>query len=90
MPSAVDNRVNKAPGVTGPARSAFAITPHATNELAFVTRAVWVGGAGTLVCTMADDGTEVTFAGIPAGTLLPIQVKKVNTTSSGTLIIGLY
>ena len=53
-------------------------------------RAVWVGGAGDLSVVMSAGDTAV-FAGIAAGTLLPIRVKKIN--SSGTTassIVVLY
>lgn len=61
------------------ASDAFVITAGST--LRHNTRAVWVGTAGNLKATMVD-GTEVTFVGVPAGTLLPIQVSAV--ASSGT------
>jgi hypothetical protein len=44
---------------------------------------VFVGGAGNLKVDMAD-GTTVTFTGVAAGTLLPIQVKKIYAAANGT------
>lgn len=71
------------------ATQAAAITPHATNRIT-ATRGVYVGGAGNVVCTMAGDEAEVTFTAVPAGTLLPIRVIKVNTTSTATSMLALY
>jgi hypothetical protein len=55
------------------------------------TRALFIGGAGTVKVTMVEGG-DVTFT-VPAGTLLPIQVVKVwstGTNVSASLIIALY
>jgi hypothetical protein len=49
-------------------------------------RGIWVGGAGNLAVTLAD-GRTVTINGIQAGTLLPLEATKVNT--SGTTATNL-
>jgi hypothetical protein len=79
-------------GSGGPAVYAFAITPHNDNDLAFVTRAIWVGGAGA-VEVITSGGDTVVLAGITAGTLLPVRAKRVRaagTTVTNGLLIGLY
>lgn len=87
--TAIDNFSSYREGLNSPANGAFAITPHDSNELTFVTRGVYVGGAGDAVCVMAD-GTEVTFTGLLAGQVYPIQVKQVKSTSTtATALIGL-
>lgn len=74
---------------SAPAGSAVAVTPHDTTELASVSRALFVGGAGNLACLMAD-GTTCTFTGVVAGTVLPIRVRRVNSTSTtATSIVAL-
>jgi hypothetical protein len=66
----------------------FAITPSDSTVIA-ATRGIWVGGAGNLAVTMGS-GAVLTFAGVAAGTLLPIQVQKVMATNTtATLILGL-
>lgn len=45
------------------------------------SRAVYVGTGGDLVVDMVS-GAQVTFAAVPAGTLLPIQVSKVRTAGT--------
>jgi len=73
-----------------PLTHAVAVTPHNTNELSYVTRAVYVGGLGDVAVTMQDSG-NVTFADVPAGTILPIRVKIVKATgTTATDIIGLW
>ena len=58
-----------------------------------MTDALWVGtkgATGTLVA-VREDGTTVTFVGIAAGTLLPIAVKRVNTTTTDVSnVVALY
>lgn len=71
-------------------RKGFAITPNDSTELALTPKAVWVGGAGNLVVRLIDDSADITISGIAAGTLLPIRPKLVKTTSTATLLIGLY
>jgi len=69
---------------------AAAVTPHDTNELAFITRALFIGGAGELTVKMAS-GSNVTFAAVPAGTLLPIQCYIVlDTGTDATGIVALF
>lgn len=73
-----------------PAKGGFAVSPHDTNLLSKVTRAIFVGGAGNLHVIM-QDGSEVTVTGVVAGSLLPIRVKKVfSTSTTATNIVGFY
>jgi len=53
---------------------------------------LYIGGDGNLIVVMAQDTTDtlVTFNGVKAGTFLPIQVKKVSSTSTATNIMGLW
>ena len=63
-----------------PYTTAAAVTPHDTNELAFVTRALCIGTAGALKVTMMD-GTDTTFAGVPVG-VIRLRVKRVFSTGT--------
>jgi hypothetical protein len=73
-----------------PYTNAVAVTPHDTNDLTYVTRGVYVGGAGTLKVNMQDSGT-VTFTGVPVGTLLPIRATRVYSTgTTATTILALW
>jgi hypothetical protein len=64
-----------------------------TVDLARPARAFYVGsiagGAAAKITTLA--GTTVTLAGLVAGTIYPISVKRLwSTGTSATAIIGLY
>lgn len=75
-------------GLDSPADSAFAITPHDSNELAQVPRGIYVGGAGTIIATIA--GTDITFASAQAGSILPIRPTLIKATgTTATSLVGL-
>lgn len=73
-----------------PAVSGFAVTPHATDPLTTTPRAVYVGGAGNLVVRLMNDSADITLSAVPAGTLLPIRPSHIRSTSTATLIVGLF
>lgn len=61
------------------ASSAASVTPSDTGEIRAL--ALYVGGGGTLrVLTAAGD--DVTFSGVPPGLLLPLEVRRVYSTST--------
>lgn len=73
-----------------PAIRASAVNPNDSADLPFVSRALWVGGAGSISVDMAESGSAVVIAGIPAGTLIPIRVRRVRTTgTTATAIVAL-
>ena len=75
----------------GPARRAFAITPADATEFANFTRGIYVGGAGNITLQMVGGSGNVLFSNVPAGTVLPIQAKGVDSTgTTATLLIGMF
>lgn len=75
---------------SGSASVAAAVTKSDSTVVGF--RALYVGGAGDVAVYMADNTTDtsVVFAGVPAGSILPIAVRRVlSTGTTATLIIGL-
>jgi len=69
--------------------SASAVTPSDTVNLDPPARSLYVGGAGDVVVVFEDDAA-ITFTGVPAGTVLPVQAKRVNSTSTtATAIVAL-
>lgn len=77
--------------LSDPGQHAFVVTPadsdFASNAQA---RALWVGGAGNVRVTTVG-GEDVLFSGVPAGTVLPVSVKRVwATNTTATLIVALY
>ncbi len=53
-------------------------------------QAIFVGVGGIIVA-IRDDDTAVTFTGAVAGTILPIQAKRINTTTTtATNMVALF
>jgi hypothetical protein len=77
MPLAIQN--------VGSARFAAAVTPDDNNDLAYVTRGIYVGVAGNLVVNMSGNGGPVTIP-VQAG-LHPLAVSRI--LSTGTTAAGL-
>ncbi|HET6916163.1 MAG TPA: hypothetical protein VFH56_08745 [Acidimicrobiales bacterium] len=71
------------------AQMAEAVTPNDTGSLSD-TFGIYVGGPGNLKVDMVHSGT-VTFVGVVAGTILPIQVSRVYATgTTASNLIALY
>lgn len=52
------------------------------------SRALYVGGAGNVTCTIG--GASVTFTGVPAGSILPVRATAIGTATTATQIISLW
>jgi hypothetical protein len=81
-------------GVTGPtqfsdpAYDAVAITPNDSTVLSGM-RAIYVGVGGDI--SVATPTGNVTFVGVPQGTILPVAASKVRSTgTTATTMVGLY
>jgi len=79
---------------SNPAIGGVTVTKHDSTNIAFPTgsagRGLWVGGAGNVAFVGYNDSV-VTIIGVPAGTLLPIQVKRVNSTNTtATNMVAFY
>lgn len=78
--------VSVSDSAVAPAPNAVEVTPNDSTNYPNC-RSIWVGGGGDLVVTMAATGGEVTFAGVPAGTWLPIVVTQVKAATTATNIV---
>ena len=79
--------------LTSPASNAFSITPNDANELAYVTRAIYVGATGGIKMLLEGDTTPVIFLSVQSGTVLNVRAKKVfdtDTDQGAGELIGLY
>lgn len=77
---AVDNYAGFSAALTSPLIGAEEVTPSDDDDLAHVSRSIWVGTGGDLTVTMAG-GQTVTYAGLPAG-LYPFRVSRIHATGT--------
>jgi hypothetical protein len=73
-----------------PARKLVAIAPSDTTDLTVPARSLYIGTAGNVEVIAIDDTAPQIFTAVPAGTILPVTVKRVRAAgTSATGIIGL-
>jgi len=73
-----------------PARDAFAITPHASNEIDPLPKAIFVGTGGNVTLRAADSGADVLLKNVASGQILDVRARFIR--ASGTTaadIVGL-
>lgn len=68
---------------------AKAVTPDDNTNLTYPS-VIYVGGTGNVKVTTAQ-GDAVTFSGVPAGFVIPVQVIRVwSTGTSATSMLAIY
>lgn len=87
MPQTFDRFDRALDAVTSPARDAFAVTPHDTNPLPRLPKALLVGSAGTIALRAVDSAADV-VVGVVSGQLVPIRASHVRATgtSAGQIV----
>lgn len=89
--TAVDNIArDRSIPLVAPYTHLAAITPHDTNELGYVTRAIYVGADGNITLVAQDDSATVTLIGVKAGSVLDIRAKKVTTATTAQNLVALW
>jgi hypothetical protein len=73
-----------------PATRAAAVVPSDSADLPGHARSLYVAGGGNVAVTTTS-GDVVTFSGVPAGSILPVQIRRVHATgTSATGIVALF
>lgn len=73
-----------------PARLGFAITPHATDAIDPLPKAIYVGTGGDLVGRPADSSADVTFRNVQAGQILDVRLSHIRAAGTTAAdIVGL-
>lgn len=71
-------------------RAPYAVTPHDSNALPRVPKALWIGTGGNVVLRGTEATADVTFANVPNGSILFVQASHVRATgTTATGIIGM-
>ncbi len=87
---AADDKLTHQQLGANPADGAEVVTKSDTVELTYISRGIWVGGAGDVTAIMKD-GTSILFASVPAGTLLPIRCRRIASTgTTATNMVSLW
>lgn len=74
-----------------PAISAYAIVPNDGADLPNEVRSIYVGADGQISVNMSNEGDNIVFVGLIAGTILTIRASRVNATgTTATNLVGLY
>ena len=88
--AAIDKFASFTPGLDSPAGNVVAVTPIDTANLAQVTRALYIGGAGNVQIT-DPNGNETVLENLAVGVVLPIRASKIwNTNTTATDIVALW
>lgn len=77
---AVDDSRGKGTGLDSPASNLANVTPSDSEDLAFVSRAIYVGGAGALSVITAG-GQTITLPALIAG-WHPIRATRIRSTGT--------
>ena len=75
-----DEFKDMAEGLSDPADSLAAVTPHDTNVLPNIPKALWIGTAGNISIVANDDSTPVLLKNVQG--LLPVRAKIVRATGT--------
>jgi hypothetical protein len=83
---AIDKQAQRGDTTDFPAKSLRAVTPHDTNELEYVSKALFIGNGGTLSLIAQEDTSAVSLT-VGAGQIVPVRAKIVRAT--GTTATGI-
>jgi len=87
---AIDKQAQRGDTTDFPAKSLRAVTPHDTDELPFVAKALYIGTGGNVAIIAQEDDTAVTMTNVAAGSIVPVRAKIVlatGTTASGIVAL---
>lgn len=76
---------------TRTAANAVAVTPSNSVNLAYGCRALYVGTTGDVAVVFPGQASAVVFASVAAGSILPVQAARVNSTgTTASNILALF
>ncbi len=77
-------------GPSTPSSAPFAVTPHDSNQLPQIPKALYVGVGGDVVLRGVNGAADVTFRNVASGQTIDVRaayVRATGTTASG--LVGL-
>jgi hypothetical protein len=88
---AIDTQAQRSDTTDFPAVRLRAVTPHDTDELVYVAKALYVGTGGNVSLIAQEDSAAVTLTNVAAGSIIPVRAKIVlatGTTASGIVALS--
>jgi hypothetical protein len=82
---------NRGDNVSAPATRAVAVTPHDSNALADIPKALFVGTGGNITMRGAGGSTDQLWKNVASGSLLPFRASHVRATGTTAAdLLALY
>ena len=90
-----DTFENYKAGLGSPASKSFAIDMGEAGsmgyyELPVATRGIYIGVTGDLIVKLVGDESFTTFVDVPAGSVLPLRIASIDTSTDCDFMVGLY
>ncbi|THD38347.1 MAG: hypothetical protein E7773_00930 [Sphingomonas sp.] len=77
--------------VSAPARRALAVTPHDTNPLTDIPKALYVGTGGAITMRGVDGTADQLWKNVAAGAILPFRAQYIRATGTTAAdLLALY
>lgn len=87
---AVDLYQTHSDSIIAPASRCFAITPSDSQDLLFVTKAIYIGESGDLVLRSPSGTADVTFMNVVSGTVLDVRAVAIRATgTTAAALVGM-
>jgi hypothetical protein len=86
-----DNFASYADDADNPARKALAVTPHDSNALTDIPKALFVGTGGNITMRGVDGSADQVWKNVPSGAILPFRAQYIRSTGTTAAdILALY
>jgi len=86
-----DQFQNNADQVSAPATRAVAVTPHDSNALNDIPKALFVGTGGNIAMRGVNGAADQSWKNVPSGSVLPFRAQYVRATGTTAAdILALY
>jgi len=86
-----DQFQNNADQVSAPATRAVSVTPHDSNALSDIPKALFVGTGGSITMRGVNGAADQVWKNVPSGSVLPFRAQYVRATGTTAAdLLALY
>ena len=68
--------------VSAPARNAYALVPHDSNQLTVIPKGIYVGTGGDITLRAIDAAVDVTYRNLPNASYIAVRAAYVRATGT--------